>query len=130
MDPTFNGVVGCSLDEVLYLNSINYKNFTFHVCKEYLFTLQAVLLFQKNFYLVNAIDKTISELKAAGLVYHWISKYINPKFLRILQPNFGPKKISVNQLLGGLEVWLCGLIAASVLFACELLVFKFKSLIL
>ena len=128
MDSNFNGVVGCSLDEVLYLNSLNYKTSTYKVCKEHLFTLQAVLLFQKNFYLVNAIDKTISELKAAGLVHFWISKYIDPKFLSNLKPvqDSGPKKLSVNHLLGGFEVWLCGLIAASVLFAYELIVVKFN----
>lgn len=126
MDSNFNGVVGCSLDEVLYLNSLNYKNFTYKVCKEQLFTLQAVLLFQKNFYLVNAIDKTISELKAAGLVHLWISKYIDPKFLSILKPYLGPKKLSINHLLGGFEVWLCGLIAATVLFVYEILIVKFN----
>lgn len=126
MDSNFNGVVGCSLDEVLYLNSLNYKNFTYKVCKEHLFTLQAVLMFQKNFYLVDAIDKTISELKAAGLVHLWISKFIDPKFLSILKPYLGPKKLSFNHLLGGFEVWLCGLIAASFLFAYEILIVKFK----
>lgn len=125
-DSNFNGVVGCSLDEVLYLNSLNYKTFTYKVCKEHLLSLQAVLLFQKNFYLLNAIDKSISELKAAGLVHFWISKYMNPKFSRILQPDPGPKKLSVNHLLGGFEVWLCGLIAASVLFSYELIVVTFN----
>lgn len=126
MDSNFNGVVGCSLDEVIYLNRLNYKTFTYKVCKEHLLSLQAVLLFQKNFYLLNAVDKTISELKAAGLVHHWISKFIDPKFLSILQPDPGPKKLSVNHLLGGFEVWLCGLIAASILFAFELIIFEKK----
>lgn len=50
----------------------------------------------------------MSLYKSAGLIDYWVSKYLNTIYLNAQTTNIGPRKLNLEQLLGGFEVWLIG----------------------
>lgn len=119
MDATFKGGVIQPLLEVIFLNQQNYKNFTFNVLKEYLFDVQIVNYFPKNFYLVESLNDKIGILKAAGLVNLWMERYIDKSYIKIKQQRTGAKPMNVVQLYGGFQLLAIGLFLACLAFAVE-----------
>lgn len=105
--------------EVIYANQQTYKNFIYKVLKEYLFDVQIVYYFPKNFHLIHAIDEKIGILKAAGLVSLWMDTYIDKSYLKILYKTVGPRKIKLEQLHGALEIWICGIVLSMFVFMLE-----------
>ena len=91
--------------EVILWNQENYKNFVFIVLKEYLFDVQIVFYYPKNFHLVHVLDEKLELLKSAGIVSMWMDYYVDKKYVNIKTPSTGPRIINVNQLLGGFEVF-------------------------
>ena len=106
--------------EVILWNQENYKNFVFIVLKEYLFDVQIVYYYPKNFHLVHVLDEKLELLKSAGIVSMWMDYYVDKKYVNIKTPSTGPRIINVNQLLGGFEVWIIGMIISIVLFVIEI----------
>ena len=120
LDPNFKGAISSPLFEIVYLNKLNFKTFAFKTLREPLNNNFAVFYFQKNFYLLNAINEKIGILKAAGLVDYWISKDINPSFLHIKPENLGPQKLNLRHLLGCFEVWILGIFLGLIAFFLEM----------
>lgn len=106
---------------MLYANKLNKDNYTLTVCKQQMFTFQYGIYFRKNSYLVYEVNKKISAIKASGLIEHWASKYIDAKYLNILQPKTGPKKLNITQLKGCFEAWIMGLGVGIIVFLLETL---------
>lgn len=121
LDPNFKSGLIMPLLEVIFINQQTYMNFTYKVLKEYLFDVQIVYYYPKNFHLVEAINEKIGILKAAGLVQLWMDKYIDKSYINIKPPAKGPREISINQILGGFEVVAFGLTLASLIFIVEML---------
>ncbi|KAL7030658.1 hypothetical protein ACKWTF_006742 [Chironomus riparius] len=119
LDPNFKGGIIMPLLEVILPNQENYKNFIFRVLKEYLFDVQIVYYYPKNFHLVDVLDEKLELLKSAGIVSMWMDHYVDKKYVNIKTPSTGPRIINVNQLLGSFEVWMIGMIISIVLFVIE-----------
>lgn len=126
LDSSFKGAVIASLDEIVYLNKMNVKNFTFRVCREPIFMAQVAIFFQKSSYMKEAFDQKIKLLKSNGLINYWISKYIDYSYLNVKQPKKGPERLNLSQLLGGFKVWMFGLCFSLLSFILEFL-FKLTS---
>jgi hypothetical protein len=62
-----------SNDEVIHLNKLNQRNFTFNVLNEVIMTVPVVFYVQKDSYLSDIIDEKIFDLKSSGLIDYWIS---------------------------------------------------------
>lgn len=120
VEPTFKGAVTSSIEQILYFNKMNYKNMTLTVCKEYLFTFQYGIYFRKNSYLEEVFNNKISILKSSGLIDFWASDYISSKFLNIKLRDASPRKLSIEQLMGGFEVLFIGFSVGSAILLCEL----------
>lgn len=119
-NPYGNTAVSSSLEQILYYNKLNYKeNTTLTVCKEYLFTFQYGIYFRKNSYLEQAFNKKIQLLKSSGLIDFWASEFINSRYLNIKTRDGSPKKLNMEQLLGGFEVLLIGLVVGFFVFLVE-----------
>lgn len=121
LDSSFKGGIIQPLLEVILLNQQNYKDFTFRVLEEYLFDIQVVFYFPKNFYLVESIDAKIGILKAAGLVNLWMERYIDKSYIKISDGKTMAKTMSIQQLFGGFEVLIIGLSLAILIFCLEIL---------
>jgi hypothetical protein len=121
ISPHARHAVTRSLEQVLYINMMNYKEYTLTICRENLFAWQYGIYFQKNHYLVKSFNKYISQFKASGLIDFWASDYINNKYLNMKLTESGPKMLNVEQLLGSFEVLFIGLLLGTLIFACELI---------
>lgn len=120
LDSKFNGAVCSSLDEVVYLNQKNFRNFTLHVSSEYLKTSSVVFLFPKKSFLVKAFNDKIGILKAAGLIDFWISKHMDSKYVKIKEELSGPKTMKFIQLRGIFFIWFGGCIFGLMFLALEI----------
>lgn len=121
LDASFKGGLIQPLLEVIFLNQQNYQNFTFQVLKEYLFDVQIVNYFPKNFYLVEPMNDKIGILKAAGLINLWMERYIDKSYLKIKQFTGGARTITIKQLSGGFQILGIGTFIASLIFVIELM---------
>lgn len=117
LNPYFKGSVVGPLAEVIYANKRNYKNFTFRVLPEILFSIPLAMYFPKNHYLVNEVNTKISILHAAGLINRWTSEYLGMTYTAA--PAKGPKKLNLEQLEGGIFIFVIGCVVGSIIFLFE-----------
>lgn len=120
LDPFFKGAIVSSNDEILYLNRLNHENFTYNACNEIILTVPVVFYIHKNSYLTEIINEKIDDLKAAGLIDYWISKYLDPKYLRLKETNHGPTKLNFKELLGAFQLFAFGVACSTFAFAVEI----------
>lgn len=121
VDPNFEAVATSSLEQVAYLNKVNQKNFTLTVCKEFLFTFNYGIYFQKNSYLTKNFNDKISLMKASGLIDFWATDYINSRYINFKSKDNSPRKLNLEQMMGGFEVLFIGYVISFVVIFCEFL---------
>lgn len=120
VDPNYDGVVTWSIERVAYFNKVNSKNLTLTVCKEFLFTFQYGIYFQKNSYLAKAFNEKLSLMKSSGLIDFWASDYIKSEFLHSAHDASPPQKLNLNQMSGGFQILFIGYGIGFILIVCEL----------
>lgn len=120
LDPSFKGAVFSYITQVLYLNQINHKHFTYRICKETFLNNQMVFYFQKGFYLLEAFDKIMQSLHENGLIEFWTLKYIDSQYTNQKKISSGPTPLSVDNLLACLELWIGGVLLCFIVFCGEL----------
>lgn len=120
-DPNYHGAFVITTDELLYLNKINAKKFTYRACKEQLYTVNNGLLFQKHSFLVEAFNKAILQLQANGLINYWISKYIDNVYLNVPEPRKPAQKLTIHQLHGTFQMLVAGHLLSAFCFTVEIL---------
>lgn len=123
-NPSSQHVVTSSLEQVLYVNKMNYKEYTLTVCREYLFTYLYGIYFRKNSYLVHMFDHHIALFKTSGLIDFWASDFISMKYLKVQIQADGPRQLNIAELLGGFEVLFIGLLIGAALFIIEVIAEK------
>lgn len=116
------------MDDVLYINKINYKNFHYRVLNEYLFTAQSCWGFPKNSWLIESFNEKIGMLAENGLTDFLIWKYQDPQYLHIKEKKHGPRKLNISQLYGGFQVLFGGLSFSLLLFILEHISWKCKGI--
>lgn len=119
LNSDFKGGVCSTMDEVLYLNKLNHKNFTYRVLPEYLYWFNNVIYFRKNSPFIKAFDEKISLFKSAGLIEFWVSKYLDVAYLNFKETSKAPRKFNIEQLEGGLRLWIYGCLISSLVFIFE-----------
>jgi hypothetical protein len=99
-----------------YLNQYRPIDQRFTICKEILLTLPVVIYTKKDFFLIDELDRKLSDLMAAGLVDHWrhkvLKKHKNEREKR-------PKVLTMKKLAGCFHILLCGLAISFVAFIFE-----------
>lgn len=81
--------------------------------------MPVVFYIQKNSYLTEVLNEKIDDLKSAGLIDYWISKYLDPKYLKFEKSEQGPTKLNINELLGAFQLFAFGSVVATAAFATE-----------
>lgn len=119
LDPQFKGAVFNYLSQVLYLNQLNYKTFTYRICKEKFTTSQILFYFQKDFYLLDDFNHFMAALHQSGLINYWRSKFIDVRFSNIKEVP-APASLTFFRLLGSVQVWTVGIALGALVFAVEL----------
>lgn len=126
LNPNFKGALVSSNDEIVHLNRINHRNFTYNVCNEVILTVPVVFYTHKNSYLAKIFDEKIDLLKSAGLIDYWISKYVDPKYLRFKTKDPPPSTLSFQELLGAFQFFFVGSLFSIALFLIEVCFDKFR----
>lgn len=129
LNPSFNGVVFTYLNQVLYINEKNYKNFTYHVSKEIFVLNNFVFYFRKNHYLVDKISAHIDLMLTAGIIQHIERKYMNPVFLKVTKNKKGPQQLKLQHFIGAFRLLLMLNAIACTIFLLEIIT-KFKKMLL
>jgi hypothetical protein len=120
LDPYSKSATVSSYDEVVFQNKLNHKNFTYNVCNEIIMTIPTVFYLRKNSYLTEVINEKIDQLKSAGLIDYFISKYLDPKYLRVKRIEQGPRKLNVRELLVAFKLLSYGIISGAIAFVFEI----------
>lgn len=121
LNSNFKGGICSSLDEVLYLNKLHFKNLTYRVLPEYLYDFSYVIYLQKNSPYLKAFNDKMSWLKSGGIINYLISKYLNTFYLNEQKTSSGPKKLNIQNLSGCFQAWLIGCGISAFVFISEII---------
>lgn len=121
LNSNFKGAVVSSLDEISYLNTLNRHHYTLLISREFLTNSLIVQYFPKNSLLVEAFDETIGNLKAAGLIEKWISKFISLDYVNLREESSprAPSPLTFNHLEGIFVFWVVASMVSSLVFMIE-----------
>lgn len=119
LDPYSKSATVTSNDEVVFQNKKNFKNFTYNVCNEVILTIPTVFYLHKDSYLTEVFNEKIDNLKSAGLIDYFISKYLDPKYLRVKRIEQGPRKLNLTELIVAFKLFGYGIASASIAFLIE-----------
>lgn len=118
-DPQFKGTIVRSLANVVHLNKNVTSGRPFTICKEVFITIPDVIYTRKNFYLLDALDEKIHNLKAAGLIELWHSQDLDEKFWSH-KVSGRVKPFTLQQLFGCFQILLAGYMMSVIVFLFEL----------
>lgn len=121
LNPSFKGAVVNYLTQVLHSNKLNYRDFTFKICREHFLLNPITIYFRKSSFLIDDAVDLISALQANGLIDYWISEYADSKYLKssLQLSDHQPSVLSVAHMEGVFMVWIFGVAASTVLFVFE-----------
>jgi hypothetical protein len=121
-DPTYKAAYGSSLSVALYHNEKK-KTLNFKICKEVFLTIPMVMYTVKDFYLLEAMNEKIENLKSAGLVNFWLSQDIDEKISKVKAVIY-PKVLTFVHLKGTFYILFIGFSVSFVVFVLELISLK------
>jgi hypothetical protein len=119
-DPTYKAAYGSSLSVALYHNG---KTLNFKICKEVFLTIPMVMYTAKDFYLLDAMNEKIENLKSAGLVNFWLSQDIDEKISKVKAVIY-PKVLTFVHLKGTFYILFIGFSVSFFAFVLELVSLK------
>jgi hypothetical protein len=124
MNPSSRVAFATSYEEIVFANKVNFKNFTYNVCNEVIMTIPTVFYLRKNSYLTRTIDEKIDDLNSAGLTNFLISKYLDPKYLRVKIFEQGPRKLRLTELGVSFKLLGFGILISIVVFVFEIVMVR------
>lgn len=114
----FKGGLLSSLEQILYFNRKNYRNFTLKVCPEVLYNFQYVIYFQKNSPFVRSFNKHIEDYEANGILSYLVDEFIPSQNENLLGPK-APKALVFDQVSGSFWVLFIGCLISCLVFYLE-----------
>ncbi|XP_070496200.1 glutamate receptor ionotropic, NMDA 1-like [Chironomus tepperi] len=100
--------------------SLDHDTFPYKICKESFFTINVVLLYNKNFFLKASIDDAIQRLLTHGFIEHWINEH--DKTDRWKFEDSHPIVMTYEHLSGAFNLLFVGCLAATLAFLVEHLI--------
>lgn len=94
-----------SMTNVIHANMLNKNVFAHKVCNEYVVTKSIVMYFPKDFYLIDAINKKLSQFISSGIIKLLIDKYIDMRYWKVKKTQSGPRPLKFQHLRGGFTLW-------------------------
>lgn len=96
-----------------------YKN---HFLNEYFFTSHYGLSFPTNHFLYDIMSKKIVQLKSTGIIDNWKLPWFKSRYSIDIEPETGPKVLSLKHLGIGFKVCMFMLSLSFVVFIFELMI--------
>ncbi|XP_070496109.1 uncharacterized protein [Chironomus tepperi] len=103
-------------------HGMNYDNFPYKICNENFFIINIVLYYNKNYFLIPAIDDVIRKLLTHGFMDQWMKNY--DKRDRWKFKSVRPRVMTFGHLSGAFYLILIGNISSAFVFLIEILYFK------
>lgn len=120
-DKSFKGVYVRSINRILYEYKIDPDSEKrLSICKQPLMTMSSVILTKKNFYLIDALNWKLDNLKQSGLIDFWRSLTSDTKLLKNKEVPL-PKAFNFKHMLGSIQILTIGYIISIVAFMFELI---------
>ena len=124
-DPYYKGALTSPLDYVAAQNR-NFGNYTLEICQERLEDHRYVIYYRKNSYLVQPADFIIKQLLENGLISYWKQQVYDKKYLERPKQSKELHKLSLDQMMGGIQLFQVGLVIAFLTFLIECLTFNIR----
>lgn len=110
-----------------YFNFINFKHGHYYPSTtDDIFLLPITIFVRKSSYFRKALNEEIEIYMASGLINHWIEVFAEKKNANLIKRNNEPKKLTVDELLGGFEICLIFLGISLVVFLFEIIIYRVK----
>lgn len=122
VDASLKVVMGKSKDTVHYLNQISNTTKT-AFCKEVFMTIPVVVYTRQDFYLLNALNDRINELRASGLIDFWASLDIKRAENKPESPH--PRTLKLEDFKGSFYIAIIGWVVGVSTLVCEFIVRSF-----
>lgn len=122
-NPYFKGAYGMSLLSIMYYNQQRSEENRYKICKEVILNVPVVIYTRKNFFLIDAINDLIRNLKSAGLIEFWNFEEVDKKLLK-LKKNSEPKVLTTFHLIGCFHVLFTGALLSFLIFLFEIFIHK------
>ena len=129
MDPYFKGAAVGPLNDVLFSNQQNSKNFTLRILPEIILSVPTAMLLPKNHFLTDEIYEKVNLMQSAGLIDYWVSKYLDTKLKKVQSDDGAAEELTVEHLRGGFLFYGVGCLLAFVSFVCEVFGRKLSKLL-
>lgn len=117
-DPYFKGTVAEELTSIRFRDQRTAKLNRSRTCKETFMLVPSVIYAVQDFYLIEAMDLHISNLKSAGLIEYWHSKITDDNNL-IVDAYEAPKSLKLQHFVGAFQFWLIGMGVSAAAFVYE-----------
>jgi hypothetical protein len=112
LDNSFKGVVFSYEYQVVYLNSLSKKEYSYLILNERFVTNQMVFYLQENHFLTDEIGDKINWYRDFGILHHSILKYVDNQYLNAQPPEKAAKPLHFRELSAVFGLWLGGLCVA------------------
>jgi hypothetical protein len=121
-DPNFESAFLSSESHLAYRNKMAFPDYMDYA-PESVFTVNLVIYMQRDSCLKRSIDNILINLVCSGLINKWASYWIDSKYMKEPQQK-SLQTLSLDQLMGALELLGIGLSAGFVAFCFEILGFN------
>ena len=121
LDPSFKGVVFSYQDQILYQNTLNYKNYTMKICKQTFLTAPFVFYFRKSHYLVEEVSANIEQMLTGGIIQKIRATYADPKFFQRDKDIAEQKTLTLANFAGAFQIFMMWIVIAGSFFVFEMM---------
>lgn len=119
-----------AIQAIVHANMKHRNEFVHKVCKEEVWNAMIVVYYQKNFYLVETINRKIEIFLSSGIVNHIIGRYVDMRFWNVKPVEKGPSQLSFQHLKGAFSLWAILLAIASFVFSLEVILTRYSQRVL
>lgn len=111
-----------SMMNVVSINKKNRNKFALTTCPEIIWNAKLVFYYQKDFYLIDTINRKMSAYAASGILSLIVNRYVDLQYFIVKPEHKGPQKLSFTHLEGAFMLWIIMIAISFVSFLTELLI--------
>lgn len=121
LDTRQNLALLASEDHVAYWNKLGFPDTFFNFCPEKVTAVNLCIYLPKYSCLTKEINKQIFDMADNGFMHIFMIQTIDKAYLKRKTFAQEPKKLNINQLSGGIQLYILGIMMSLVVFWCELI---------
>lgn len=120
-NPNFKGGLLSNLEQLLYFNRINHRNYMLSYCPDFLRISQYSIYFPQHSYLVKRFDRLIEQFQENGKITSLVQKYVQ---LLDMEGTKTEEPLTLRQVWGSFILLIVGLSTAVIVGVLEMVSLK------